>query len=130
MSDVIMSSVILMGRGREIIKTSRSEWEVQLSKAPERSAGRLSFMSEAHHRVRNFVVTQLPRAGGPLRMDSIAQELSISTGEVQVILDELESNLFFLVRNEKGEVTWGYPVTVDETPHRLSFTTGEQAYAA
>jgi len=36
----------------------------------------------------------------------------------------------FLFRNKEGEVVWAYPVTVDKTPHHLTFSTGEQLYAA
>ena len=36
----------------------------------------------------------------------------------------------FLYRNERGEVTWAYPVTVAQTPHRLTFGSGEQVNAA
>ena len=49
---------------------------------------------------------------------------------VNTILDELEQNLVFLVRNEQGAVSWAFPVTVEPTPHRLTFSTGEQIYAA
>jgi hypothetical protein len=50
--------------------------------------------------------------------------------EAQVVLEELEAQLFFLVRNDRGAVSWAFPVTVDPTPHRLIFHTGEQLYAA
>jgi hypothetical protein len=36
----------------------------------------------------------------------------------------------FLFRNEQGAVAWAYPVTVDRTPHYVTFSTGEQVYAA
>jgi hypothetical protein len=36
----------------------------------------------------------------------------------------------FLFRNDGGSVTWAYPVTVEQTPHHMSFSTGERAYAA
>jgi len=36
----------------------------------------------------------------------------------------------YLYRNARGEVTWAYPVTVDHTPHRVTFSSGEQIYAA
>ena len=49
---------------------------------------------------------------------------------VTEILDGLEKHMTFLFRNDRGEVTWAYPVTVDETPHQVTFSTGEQLYAA
>jgi hypothetical protein len=46
------------------------------------------------------------------------------------ILNDLEKHMNFLFRNRQGEVTWAYPVTVEKTPHHLTFSTGEQIYAA
>ncbi|MDR3577019.1 MAG: hypothetical protein P4L50_24400, partial [Anaerolineaceae bacterium] len=46
------------------------------------------------------------------------------------LIIEMIRKLFFLVRNEQAAVTWAYPVTVEPTPHRLKFNSGEQLYAA
>jgi hypothetical protein len=56
--------------------------------------------------------------------------LKLGLDQVDTILDELEQKLFFLVRNAQGAVSWAYPVTVETTPHRLTFKSGEQLYAA
>ena len=45
------------------------------------------------------------------------------------ILEELEKHLTFVFRGDQRVVTWAYPVTVDETPHHASFSTGEEAYS-
>jgi hypothetical protein len=89
----------------------------------------LGFMSDDHHRVRDFVVLELPRAGAPLAPQAIAEALDLPIDRVGSILDELERHLTFLFRNERGEVSWAYPVTVDETPHRAVFSSGEEAYS-
>jgi hypothetical protein len=89
----------------------------------------LGFMSAEHHRVRDFVVTELSRAGAPLPAGVIADELELPLDRLTAILDELEKHLMFLVRNADGAVTWAYPVTVDQTPHRATLTTGEEAYS-
>ena len=56
-----------------------------------------------------------------IESEVISQELKIPLEQVQVILDELQEKLFFLVRNEHGAVIWAYPVTVEATPHKLHF---------
>jgi len=87
-------------------------------------------MSEEHHLVRYSVVRELSRTGAPLQPEFISQELRLPLAQINAILDDLERNLFFLVRNEQGAVSWAYPVTVDQTPHELTFSTGERLYAA
>jgi hypothetical protein len=125
-----MSETVMLGRGRNIERISRKEWEAHLSQVPERHGRLLQFMSRDHHRVRYFAVSELPRVGEPLEPELISGELSLPLDRVQSILDDLEKNLFFLVRNEDGSVSWAYPVTVDRTPHHLIFGTGERLYGA
>ena len=88
-------------------------------------------MTTEHHRVRNFVVRELPvNQGKPLTADEISQRLDLPITRVVTILEELQKNLFFLVLNNAGEVSWAFPVTSDWTPHRLSFSSGEGIFAA
>lgn len=125
-----MDDTILLGQGREIIPISRVHWEGHLSKLPEHSQSRLAFMSPAHHHIRNFVVRQLPTTGSPISPAEIAESLELPVKQVEEMLDQLEKHLFFLVRDLHGGVTWAFPVTVEPTPHRLTFESGEQIYAA
>jgi len=87
-------------------------------------------MSEGHHLVRNFVVRELPRSGQPIPPDIISQNLGLPLEQVNNLLDDLEKNLFFLVRDSQGAVSWAYPLTVEKTPHDLVFSTGERLYGA
>ena len=121
---------ILVGKGSEIEEIPRTTWEQQLALTPERMETRLGFMTDAHHAVRYFVVRELTRQRRPLEPAMISDRLELHESRVVEILDELETNLFFLVRNEDGAVSWAFPVTVDRTPHRLSFSTGERLYGA
>lgn len=86
-------------------------------------------MSADHHRVRDFAVTELARTGEPLAMEYIAKRLELDEGRVADIVDELEKHLTFLYRSRGDTVTWAYPVTVDETPHRAILSSGEEAYS-
>ena len=125
-----MEEKILIGRGSEISSVSRKQWEAQLSEVPSRMKVRLSFMTAEHHRVRYFVVRELPRTGEPVSPELIAERLKMSSRRVNRILRDLEDRLFFLVRDKHGRVSWAFPVTSQKTPHRLKFSTGEEVYAA
>jgi hypothetical protein len=87
-------------------------------------------MTSAHHLVRYHVVRELPRAGKAIRPEQIAVELELPLAQVISILDDLEENLTFLFRDETGSVTWAYPVTIKQTPHAISFSSGERLYGA
>ena len=124
-----MKDSLLLGLGRYMIPVPRMIWE-RLMKGEARKARKaLSFMSEDHHRVRDFTVMELPRTGAPLAPEAIAEALDLPLPRVVSILEELEEHLTFVYRGDHRVVTWAYPVTVDQTPHRASFSTGEEAYS-
>jgi hypothetical protein len=125
-----MNETILMAHGDRIMEISRKDWEEGLGAVPAHVAAGLAFMTEEHHRVHNFVVRELPRVGLPLAPEFISRSLSMTVSRAKAILDDLEKHMTFLFRNEQGAVTWAYPVTVDPTPHRVRFGTGESLYAA
>ena len=126
-----MVDTILIGRGEKLHEISAESLWKHLAGAREQMQKRLSFMTGDHHRVRNFVVRELPRnRGKALSADEISRRLDLPRSRTVALLEELQRNLFFLVLNELGEVSWAFPVTSDWTPHRLSFSSGEEVFAA
>jgi hypothetical protein len=125
-----MQKSLLLGLGRILMRIPKPIWQQEVLRNARIGRKSLAFMTPDHQRVRDFIVRELPRMGKPISPDLISQSLGIELENVALILAELEKNLTFLFRNEKGAVTWAYPVTVDPTPHRITFSTGEQIYAA
>ena len=125
-----MAETLFVGQGHQMLEISETAWKQQLARIPQHSQARLAFMTDAHHRIRNFVVKELVRGQKPLLPESIAATLHMPLEQVTSILEELERRLFFLVRNEQNAVVWAYPVTVEITPHLLHFSTGERLYGA
>ena len=124
-----MKDRLLLGIGRCMIPIPRMIWERIIRADVRKSREGLGFMSEDHHRVRDFAVLELPRTGVPLAPESIAEALELPVPRVVSILEELEEHLTFVFRGDQRVVTWAYPVTVDETPHHARFSTGEEVYS-
>ena len=125
-----MEEKVFLGRDQLILEIPQDKWKQHLTQIPQHSQTRLSFMTDGHHQVRYFVVKELVNKQKPVEPESISMDLEMPLERVKFILEDLEKNLFFLVRNERGAVAWAYPVTVETTPHRLNFSTGEQLYGA
>jgi len=125
-----MRNALLRGIGRHIVRIPQFAWHRQIRNGAERLKASLAFMSEEHHRVRYFVVREIPRSASPIPPEVISQELGLSVIHVNQILEDLERHLTFLYRNEQGAVLWAYPVTADRTPHQVEFSTGERISAA
>ena len=125
-----MSGHVLIGVGREIHSVLDDAFQKSLKALPARMASRLAFMSRNHHSVRDFAVRELPRQDRPLSPVQIAQVTGLPRESVSAILTDLEKNLFFLVRDPEGNVSWAFTVTTSETPQRLTFSTGEKIFGA
>ena len=123
-----MKEVILIGRGETMLEVPAEKWLQHYAQIEHHT---FSFMTSNHHLVRNFAVRELPlNHGQPLKVEDIASRLGLPVSVVTTILEDLQKNLFFLVRNNIGEINWAFPVTCDTTPHRLSFSSGERVFAA
>jgi hypothetical protein len=125
-----MDKKVLLGRGQQILAIPQATWKEHFTQIPQHSLNRLSFMTDAHQRVRYLVVKELAVQQKPIEPEFISTALDMPLAQVTGVLEELERRLFFLVRDEQGAVAWAYPVTVETTPHRLNFSTGERLYGA
>ncbi len=125
-----MEEKILLGRGQEILESPQSVWKQGLTQIPQHSQSRLSFMTATHHQIRYFAVRELANRQRPIAPEFISEELNMPLELVNSTLEELERRLFFLVRDAQGAIAWAYPVTVEATPHKIDFSSGERLYAA
>jgi len=125
-----MCGQILVGAGGEINAVPDGDFLEALKNLPGKMASRLAFMERKHHVVRDFVVREMPRHDRPLSPSHIARATGLDLSSVSAVLADLERNLFFLVRDPEGSVSWAFPVTVFRTRHRLEFSTGEHTSAA
>lgn len=125
-----MRNRLLSGFWRLMLAVPPVLWQGQIAKARRRLSASQSFMTPAHRAVHHYVVGALPRRGSPLPAAQVAAALDLPTDRTVDLLTDLEKRLTYLVRNAEGEVVWAYPVTVEPTPHRIDFSTGERLYAA
>lgn len=125
-----MNKSLLLGFRRFLLRIPRPIWQQEVARSARAGEKSLAFMTADHHKVRDFVVRELPRIAKPISPEIIAQRLGMERERVTSILDELEKNLTFLYRDQTGSVIWAYPVTLDKTPHHITFSSGEQLYAA
>ncbi|MBA4394826.1 MAG: hypothetical protein C0407_14845 [Desulfobacca sp.] len=125
-----MTNKLLTGFWRAMVGVPPILWEKQIEKAKHKVKKSTRFMSPEHRLVHHFVVRELPRVGAPIPAERVARYLALTLEQTVQILRELEEHLTFLYRNDQGEVVWAYPVTIEKTPHRITFESGERLYAA
>lgn len=96
----------------------------------KRARKRVAAFSKEKKALHHFVVKNLPQVQKLLSLDYIAKELDLPLETVSTLVDELEREKTFLYREDSNAVNWAYPVTVRDTPHRVTFSSGEQINAA
>ncbi|MBU1340600.1 MAG: hypothetical protein KKE44_22025 [Proteobacteria bacterium] len=125
-----MDNTLLKGIWKYTLPVPSFIWQKKIYEKAGQAGKLIQFMTKEHHQVRNFVVQTLPETGEPLSLKTIAEKLNIPFERVLKIVNELEKHKFFLFRNQHGDITWAYPVTVEKTPHQVIFSTGEHINAA
>jgi hypothetical protein len=125
-----MRNKLMAGVWRYVLGVPPLLWEKQIDRAVRKVERSTAFMSAEHRSVHHYVVRELPRYNKPIPPELVAQELSLAPERVTRILEDLERHLTFVYRNDEGRVIWAYPVTVERTPHSITFSSGEQLHAA
>ena len=125
-----MQNKLMTGVWRYILGVPPFLWEKQIEKAEQKVKRSTGFMTPEHRLVHHFVVREMPSLGRPVPQELVAQELALPSERVSKIVRDLESRLTFLYTNSNAEVTWAYPVTVEKTPHSITFSSGERLYGA
>jgi hypothetical protein len=119
-----------VGSGHRTLKIPAFLVNWQLGASIRSARKKVGKFSSAKRRVHHFVVQELPIRGEPLSLATIAAGVALPLEKVAQLVDELEADKTFLFRQNSDCIDWAYPVTVYETPHQVSFSTGERINAA
>ncbi len=87
-------------------------------------------LSTEERRVHHFIVKKIAVAKKPITAESVSEELDVQAKRVEKIIDKLEAMKTFLYRSDGKGVNWAYPLSLENTDHRMTVSTGEQFFAA
>jgi hypothetical protein len=125
-----MKNKLMVGFWKLIINVPSFLWEKQIAAAKRKFEKENKFITEDHRQIHHFIVKELPYLAKPMQPDYIAERIDLPIRRVKSIIEDLDEHMTFICRNSNGEIVWAYPVTVEKTPHHITFNTGEQLYAA
>ena len=120
---------VLLGVGRRMFPIP----EVLFRAGVRRDSGKLARRPQLEpneRRVHHHAVRQIPDRRAPIPPQAFADELNLELDEVVRILDELELRMTYLCRRGGEDVVWAYPVTADQTVHRVRMEGGAPFSAA
>jgi hypothetical protein len=105
-------------------------WQRVISAEAKRSGRSLEWFTPEHHRVRDLAVTTIAATGAPVSPEELANASGVGEDRLAVVLDELERGKTFLYRTGGRAIDWAYPVTAEDTGHRIRLDSGERFFAA
>jgi len=120
---------VLLGVGRRMVPVPEALFKPMVERDAKKLAKRRDLEPD-ERRVQHFAVREIPRQRGAIAPGVFARKLDLPLDEVNRILGELERRMTYLCRRGGEAVNWAYPVTADETPHRVRIDGGAAFSAA
>ncbi|UCD66412.1 MAG: hypothetical protein JSW69_01950 [Deltaproteobacteria bacterium] len=125
-----MKRKMFMGIGKFMVPIPLMISNRGLKKGVSGAKAKARLLSEDERKVHHFVVKVMAAAKEPITAELISQELGLSLETVEEIIDKLESLKTFLYRSGGKEINWAYPLSLDNTGHEMTGSTGEKFFAA
>jgi hypothetical protein len=119
-----------MGVGRFMIPIPRMISNRGLEKGVAGAKAKAELLSEEERKVHYFVVKKMAVAKEPVTAELVGKELDMPLERAEKIIDKLESLKTFLYRSDGKGINWAYPLSLENTGHRMTAGTGEDFAAA
>ena len=101
-----------------------------LQKAASGAKAKSDLLSADERKIHHFIVEKMAVAQKPITVEFIAEELSIPKDSVESAVDKLEGLKTFIYRSDDRGINWAYPLSLENTGHKMTASTGEQFFAA
>jgi hypothetical protein len=119
-----------MGIGKFMVPIPLAISNSGLKKGVSGAETKAQCLSEQERRVHHFVVRKMALVDEPIKAELVAEETGLPLNEAEKAIDKLESLKTFLYRSEGKGIDWAYPLSLEDTGHRMTATTGESFNAA
>jgi len=121
---------MLMGVGGFMIPIPGMISAKGLEKGLEGIKARAALLSVEERRVHHFIVRKMAVVTEPITAELVSEELDMDLEMVKNTIDKLEEMKSFLYRSGGPGIDWAYPLSLDNTGHRMIASTGERFFAA
>ena len=119
-----------MGVGRFMIPIPQMISNRGLEKGAAGAKAKAELLSEEERKVHYFVVKKMAVAKEPITAELVGEELGMPLETVEKTIGKLESLKTFLYRSDGKGINWAYPLSLDNTGHEITASTGERFFAA
>jgi hypothetical protein len=121
---------MLMGIGGFMISIPRVISEKGLQKGVSGARAKADLLSAGERKIHHFIVRKMATVQKPITAELVSEELGLPVDRVEQAIDKLEKMKTFLYRSDGRGINWAYPITLDNTGHEMSVSSGERFFAA
>ena len=125
-----MKRKMFMGIGSFMIPVPQFVSTKGLEKGVCGAKAKAEKLSEEERKVHHFIVEKMAVAKQPITAEIVGEELGIQVDRVERIIDKLEDLKTFLYRSDGKGINWAYPLSLENTGHKMAASTGERFFAA
>jgi len=119
-----------MGIGRFMIPISQLISARGLQKGVSGAKAKADLLSEEERRIHHYVVVKMADAKQSITAESVSNELNLPVHRVEKIINKLEAMKTFFYRSDGKGINWAYPLSLENTGHTMTSSTGERFFAA
>lgn len=119
-----------VGVSRFMFPVPRALSAIGMGKSVAGARAKADLLSEEERRIHHFVVRELAVAKAPVTPELIGERLEIPVERVVAAVDKLEAMMTFLYRENSDGINWAYPLSLQDTGHEITASTGDRFFAA
>lgn len=119
-----------IGIGRFMVPVPKFVSSKGLEKAVSGARAKAAAITDEERKVHHFIVSKMAVAKEPITSGLVAGELGLPQEIVEETIDKLEDMKTFVFRSDGKGIDWAYPLSLNNTGHKLTVSTGEEFYSA
>jgi len=101
-----------------------------LQKGVSGAKAKAALLSTEERKIHHFIVSKMATAQEPITAELVSEELDIKMEMVEKTINKLEEMKTFLYRSDGLGINWAYPLSLEDTGHKMTACTGERFFAA
>jgi hypothetical protein len=121
---------MLMGIGKFMVPIPQLVASKGLEKGASGARAKADLLSSEERRIHHFIVNRMAETKTPLTAEQVGKELDLPADRVEATIDKLEELKTFLYRSDGKGINWAYPLSLEDTGHQMTDSTGERFFAA
>jgi hypothetical protein len=128
--NITVKRKLFMGVGGFMIPIPRKIAEIGLKKGVSGANAKAALLTAEERKVHHFIVRKMAVVQEPITAQLVSEEVGFELEMVENTINKLEGMKTFVYRSDGLGINWAYPISLENTRHIMTASTGERFFAA